>query len=222
MTRIHTILLASLALILAFGVCVPQAQAENGHFGTAAIRVAAMPDAVPAVTSPLIQQGMTAMGPNPPTYGPPPSWPCIPAAAPCSSDPAGGMLVATPEEVFTVTNCESTAGCGELWWTFQTSASLTCPTAGCPISVAITAKQGTNTVYSLPLTSVGTIPSPASVGGPYVDVIYAQQGFGITNWGATVDPTAGNVTITVTTQVTAGTTTRTKVKAKGTLVVAVQ
>jgi hypothetical protein len=236
MTKTRLILLASLALILTLGVSASQAQAEDGlRFHGYTIHVPAMPDATSAVAAPLIQQGMTAMGPTPPTTGVvggvqtgPPSWPCFPTTAPCSSDPAGGYLAAEPEQLFSLTTCEvaydatnGTGGCGQLWWTFETATGLKCPAAGCPLSVAITATQGTNTVYSLPLTNIGTIPSPATEGGPYVEVIYGQQGFG-TTWGATVNPAAGNVTIVVTTQVTAGTTTTKTVTAKGTFIVALQ
>jgi hypothetical protein len=237
MTKTNTILFASLALILALGVCLPQAlAADNLRFHAATIRVPEMPQAIPAAAAPLIQQGATAMGPTPPTTGVvngvqtgPPSWPCFPTSAPCSSDPAGGYLGAIPQESFSITTCEvaynssnGTGGCGQLWWTFETSSALTCPTAGCPLSVAITAKEGSNTLYSLPLTNIGTIPAPSTLGGPYVEVIYGQQGFGTTWDPSAVNPTAGNVTVTVTTQVTAGTTTTTKVTAKGSLVVAVQ
>src|SRR5580704_7145555 len=92
MTKTHMVLFTSLALVLALSLCVSQAKAEDTlRFHTSNIRVPA-PEAIPAAGTPLIQQGMTAMGPNPPTYGPPPSWPCFPTAAPCSADPAGGML----------------------------------------------------------------------------------------------------------------------------------
>jgi hypothetical protein len=235
MTKIRMILLASLALILAFGLCAPQAMADDGlRFHAVTIRAPQMPQAIPAATAPLIQQGMTAMGPTPPVTGVvngtqtgPPSWPCFPTSAPCSSDPSGGFLAAIPQEVFSLATCEvaydstnGTGGCGQVWWTFETASGLTCPTTGCPLSVAITATQGSNTIYSLPLTNIGTLPSSSSEGGPYVEVIYGQQGFG-TTWGATVNPTAGNVTIAVETQVVAGTTTTTKVTAKGSLVIAV-
>jgi hypothetical protein len=238
MTKSRMVLLTWLALMLASALCVPQARAENGpQLGMLTIpHGGAVPQEVlPAATAPLIQQGMTAMGPTPPVTGVvggvqtgPPSWPCFATAAPCTSDPAGGFLAALPEEVFSLTTCEiaynsndGTGGCGQSWWSFETSGSLTCPTAGCPLSVAITAKQGANTVYSLPMTNIGTIPSAATAGGPYTEVIYGQQGFG-TNWGATVNPVAGNVTLTVTTQVGTGPSGTTKVTAKGTLVVALQ
>lgn len=236
MTRTHRTLLTSLALILAFGICAPQARAEDLlRFHTATIRAPRMPDVLPPATVPLVQQGMTAMGPTPPTTGfvggtqtGPPSWPCFPTAAPCGSDPAGGYLAAEPEQLFSLANCEvaydstdGTGGCGQLWWSFEIDSTTTCPAAGCPLSVGITAKQGTTTVYSLPLTLIGDLPSGATAGGSYVEVIYGQQGFG-TNWGATADPAAGNVTITVTTEVGTGRTGKTKVTARGTLVVAVQ
>jgi hypothetical protein len=236
MTKTRMILLTSLALMGVLAVCVLQARAESGP----SLRMLTIPhggaipqEAPPPAAVPLIQQGMTAMGPTPPVTGVvggvqtgPPSWPCFPTAAPCTSDPAGGYLAALPEEVFSLTTCEiaydsndGTGGCGQAWWTFEVSGSFTCPAAGCPLSVAITAQQGANTVYSLPLTNIGTIPSAATEGGPYTEVIYGQQGFG-TTWGATVNPAAGNVTLTVTSQVGTGPNGTTKVAAKGTLVVA--
>jgi hypothetical protein len=230
-TKTYTILLASFALILAIGVCAPQALAEDGpHLNVLTIAHnpvragAAAPQAVPEAASvPLILQGMSTIGPSPSTYGPPPSWPCFPTAAPCSSDPAGGYLAAIPTEVFSLSACESApnsttgiGGCGELWWTFEVSASLTCPTAGCPLSVGITAVQGTTTVYSLPLTNIGTVPSGKTEGGAYTEVIYGSQGLGL-NWGAASNPTStgGPVAFTVTTQVTSGTTTTKTVTATG-------
>jgi len=239
MIRTHKILLAALALILAITFSAPAALAESGvHIRTLTVPHAPSSGATPLAAVPDIQQGPVAMGPTPPVTGVvngvqtgPPSWPCfgMTGQSPCNNDPAGGYLAALPEEVFTIATCESayntnngTGGCGELWWTFEVANAVTCPTAGCPLSVAITAKQGTNTVYSLPLTNIGTIPAPSQLTppGPYTEVIYGQQGLGL-NWSPapTVNPAAGNVTFTVTTQVTVGTTTTTKVTAKGTLVV---
>jgi len=226
MTKTYTILFASIALILALGAS--PALAENIHLRTITVPHTISPDAIPAATTPLVQQGPATMGPTPPSTGVsgPPSWPCFPPTAPCSSDPAGGYLGALPTEVYKLTTCEvaynsttGTGGCGQLWWTFEVASTLTCATAGCPLSVAISAKQGSNTVYNLPLTNIGTLPSPSSLGGAYTEVIYGQQGFG-TNWGATVNPTAGNVTITVTTQVTPST--GAKITAKGSFTVVVQ
>jgi len=238
MTKTHIIVLTSLALVMALCMSVPQAQATENVLRLHSIPAPApaMTMAVPDAATPLIQQGMTAMGPTPPVTGVvggvqtgPPSWPCFPQSAPCTGDPVGGYLGAKPEELFSIATCgvpfnqnNGRGGCGQLWWMFETAANLRCPAAGCPLAVAITAKQGTNTVYSLPLTNIGSIPSPAQFGGPYVEVIYGQQGFGPTWSTGAVNPTAGNVVITVVTQVTAGTTTTTKVKAQGNLTVVVQ
>jgi hypothetical protein len=194
MTKTRTILLSLLALILVAGVCVPQAMAAGPQIHAFTIARSQMPQALPAAI-PGVMQGMTGLGPNPPVASPV-SWPCFAPNAPCTADPAGGMLVATPESIFSLTACQNTsgsnAGCGELWWTFEMGGATG------NIIAAVTATQvsgmTTNTIFSIPPTNLGPAP-PAG----YIEVIYVTNlGFGPNFCSGCVAPVAGAATVAVT------------------------
>jgi hypothetical protein len=86
------------------------------------------------------------MGPNPPATG---DWPCFGGSTDCSSVMAGGLVVGTPEALWS----KSCSGCGQIYYTFQTT------TATGTANVVITVTQGSpaKTLFKTS-GSIGTIP----------------------------------------------------------------
>jgi len=111
------------AAILALGICSRQelkAQDNLGPVGNV-VRVGQL-EFVPAddpYASAGMYQGPVIVGANPPSGGPPPSWPCAGGGsdAPCASIPAGGFVVPFPKQVVAPTFE------GEIVWTFTTTSA---------------------------------------------------------------------------------------------------
>ena len=143
--------------------------------------------------------GMTGWALPPVSAGPPASWPCFAPNAPCTSDPAGGLLIGIPLQQWPIsgsTNCTLVA-CGQIFSTYETT------TGKGSVSISITIKQGATTIFSFSQSKIGTI---------------AANQIGIVDLtGVQLDATAvaGNATITVTTTVG-------KAKVTGTAVVVLQ
>lgn len=210
MTKIRTILFATLALVMVFGVCSQQALAEN-HLQFHRYSIARGPvvsgGAVPNTTAPAVLQGIVAMGPLPLTSPPDPdSWPCFAPNPPCTDDPSGGLLVGEPEELWSLASCNN-ASCGQIYWTFETG------TGSGTLAVAVKVTQGTGTSAKTILALSGTLGSVAANTIEYIVVDGA--GFGPSFCPSCAAPVAGNATITTITKVGS-------VAAKGTRVITLQ
>jgi hypothetical protein len=186
MTKIRACFFAALAMIPLTGVGGQLAMANEGAPGPQAhlTTIARPADVVPSATA-VVFQGMTAWTLPPASAGPPPSWPCFAPNAPCTADPAGGLLIGIPLQQWPIsgtTNCTLVA-CGQIISTYQTT------TGTGSVGVTITIKQGTTTIFSFSKTKLGTA-SANEIG--IVDLT-----------GVQLDTTAvaGNATITVTTTV---------------------
>jgi hypothetical protein len=144
-------LFAALAAVVAIGYCAtPAMAAPTVHFYQRP-GPSVGPDASPNVT-PTFAAGVTAFGLPPTTSG---AFPCFGPNAPCTDDVAGGLLVGLPVQTVPVTstgtagNC-TTEPCGQLYQTFQTTT-----TSG-SLSIKVTIKQGTNTLFTFSKAKIGT------------------------------------------------------------------
>jgi len=187
MRRTRAFLLAALVSIAVVGLSPQRALAQddanlsNVHVtltDNEALGVA--PDAAAAVLA-----GPVGFVLPPPVAGPPPSWPCIAPNAPCTSDPAGGILIGLPLQQWPIsgtTNC-TLVPCGQIMAMFETT------TGKGSVSFSVSIKQGTTTIYSKSFSKVATAKAN-QVG--VVDVT-----------GVQFDTTAvaGAATVTVTTAV---------------------
>src|SRR6202161_3784710 len=144
MRRIRAFLFVALASIVAFGVSGQQALAQDDDANvyitlTDHWVMGVTPDAAAAVLA-----GPVAFVVPPPSAGPPPSWPCVTPPRPCTSDPAGGILIGIPLQQWPIsgtTNC-TTVVCGQIMAMFETTTGTGAVTA------TITITQGTTTIYS--------------------------------------------------------------------------
>jgi hypothetical protein len=164
-------------------MCAKQALAEEGQIAlkTYDLRV---PATNPDAAGPVVQ-GPVAFGLPPVSAGPPPSWPCFAPNAPCSSDPAGGLLVGIPEQVWPIsgtTNCTQVA-CGQIFSLYETT------TGSGSVSVTVSIAQGTTVIYKKTAKNLGTA-GPNQIG--IVDV---------TGIKFATTAVAGSAVITVTTTV---------------------
>lgn len=193
MTKTRAFLFVALALVVALGVSAQLALADDDANNAGIIlfdRQGSTPDAAPAVIG-----GPVAFVVPPPTNGPPPSWPCIAPKAPCSSDPAGGLLMGVPLQQWPIsgtTNC-TMVKCGQIMAMFQTT------TGTGTVSATISIKQGTTTIFS------GKAKGPTAKANQVGVVFLSGIQFATT-------AVAGSATVTVTT--TVGTT---KVSGKTTI-----
>jgi hypothetical protein len=197
MTKTRTFLFLALAVVVAFGVGARQAWAADDDSAKAGIILTDHDDApdVNPLAAAAALAGPVGWVSFPPTVGPPPSWPCIAPASPCTTDPKGGILIGVPLQQWPIsgtTNC-TTEECGQIMAMFETT------TGTGAVSAAITIVQGTTTIYST--TVSGTTAKAKQIGVVYVT-------------GVQLDTTAkaGAATLTVTT--TIGTT---KVSGKTTI-----
>ena len=121
MTKVRMFLFSALAVVLACGICGQPALAQDlaGGAHGSAISIGHIPDASadasPDATSPGMFQGIVGMGPNPPVAG---DWPCF-GGSTCSNVVAGGLVIAEPEQIWT----KSCSGCGQIFYTFQTTTA---------------------------------------------------------------------------------------------------
>jgi hypothetical protein len=188
MRRIRAFAFTALVSIVALGVSVQQAPAQDDDASLGNVHLTLtdhwVPGAVPEAAATVLAGPVGFVVP-PPVSGPPPSWPCIAPKAPCSSDPAGGILIGLPLQQWPIsgsTNCTAVP-CGQIMAMFETT------TGTGAISFTVTIKQGTTTIYSKSSGKVGTAKAH-QVG--VVDVT-----------GVQFDTTAvaGAATVTVTTTV---------------------
>jgi len=131
MTKSRAFLLAVLALIVAMGLSGQLALAEDNDAPTG--------DATAALLA-----GPVAFVVPPPSNGPPPSWPCVAPAAPCTTDPKGGLLMGVPLQEWPIsgtTNC-TMVKCGQIMAMYQST------TATGAAKATISIKQGTTTIFS--------------------------------------------------------------------------
>jgi hypothetical protein len=111
------LLFAALAVVLAGAICGQPALAQDlaGDAHGSMIAIGHITDALPDATSPGMFQGIVGMGPNPPVAG---DWPCF-GGSTCSNVVAGGLVIAEPEQIWT----KSCSGCGQIYYTFQTTTA---------------------------------------------------------------------------------------------------
>jgi hypothetical protein len=199
MTKIRAFLFVALVSVVAFGVSGQQALAQGDDATLSNAHVTLTDHWVPGVSSDALAAvlaGPVGFVVPPPSEGPPPSWPCIAPTAPCSSDPAGGMLIGLPLQQWPIsgtTNCTAVP-CGQIMATFETT------TGTGAISFTVTITQGTTTIYSMSSGKIGTAK--------------AKQVGVVDLTGVQFDTTAvaGAATVTVTTTVG-----KTKVSGKTTI-----
>jgi uncharacterized protein (DUF983 family) len=167
MTKVRTLLFTALAVVLACGICGQQALAQEDRAGDAygsVIAIGHVTDASPDVTSPGMYQGITAMGPNPPVSG---DWPCF-GGSTCSNVVAGGLVIGTPEQVWT----KSCSGCGQIYYTFQTTTA----TGTATFTITVTQGSPVKTLFhysftgsvaknSIEVISVGNVSFAGAVAG---------------------------------------------------------
>lgn len=156
MKRIRSVLFTVLAVIVVVGVCGQPAlaQDEDTAMESPQVHMATVDRYVPGTpdTAAALLAGLVAWGYPPPVNGPPPSWPCFAPNAPCSSDPAGGLLVGIPVQYWPIsgtTNC-TMVPCGQIYALYQTT------TASGTVGVTITIKQSTTTIFSYANKNVGS------------------------------------------------------------------
>jgi hypothetical protein len=202
MMKIRMIMFAALAVIVAFGVCGQQAQAQNSRTTLSVVGKAPTHPVTPDASPSLLYQGVTTMGVLPPAdpngnaY-----WPCFtgggsnPNSADCSTIPAGGVVFGFPVYTWPLTSCtgvSSTAPCGQVYWTFEDDNS----TSG-EISAQVVVKQGTSYVYDSGYVKLG---KNTGLDG-YILAISFDVAFGVGNCTPTtvtcVAPVSGPATITV-------------------------
>lgn len=170
---------AAVAAILLLGACgLPNLRAQDAAGPITVVRVGETgivpgegPDAAKSM-----YQGIVVVGANPPTYGPPPTWPCFGGGsdAPCSSIAAGGFVIPVSMQVI------PKKFNGEVVWTFATT------TASGTAAMKLEVKQGKKTLTSDSF-SFGVVPN---------GIYYAYAG-GVKLSGAG----KGRVTVTATTTV---------------------
>jgi hypothetical protein len=143
MTKTRAFLFAALALIVVLGLSGQQALAQDNADSNVHVflmdRGGPIPDAGTAVLA-----GPVQMVAPPPSAGPPPSWPCFAPNAPCSADPAGGMLIGLPIQQWPIsgsTNC-TMVPCG------QVMAMFTTTTGSGSIGASVSIAQGSTVIYS--------------------------------------------------------------------------
>jgi hypothetical protein len=139
MTKVRMPLFIALAVVLACGICGRQALAQDlaGDAQVRAIAVGHITDVSPDATSPGMYQGITGMGPNPPASG---DWPCFGGSTDCAGIMAGGLVVGTPEQIWS----KSCSGCGQIYYTFQTTTA----TGTATIAVTVTQGSPATTIFS--------------------------------------------------------------------------
>lgn len=180
MTKFRVFLFAAVAVAIALGTS-GQAMASKPTVSVTMKDVRNPMPAGPNVTAPAIV-GVTAFGLPPQTAG---AFPCFGPNAPCTGDPAGGLLVGIPIQYVPIsgtTNC-TTVPCGQAYQTFQTT------TGHGKLGLTITIKQGTTTIFTFHNANVGTA---------------AANQIGIVDLnGLQLDTTAvaGNAIMTITTKV---------------------
>lgn len=146
MKSTRTFLFVALVSIAAL-VSAQQALAQDDDANPSNIHVTLRDHQMPGVTPDAVAAvlaGPVGFVLPPPAEGPPPSWPCFAPKAPCSSDPAGGMLIGLPLQEWPIsgaTNC-TTEPCGQIMAMFETT------TGSGVVGVTVTIKQGTTTIYS--------------------------------------------------------------------------
>lgn len=183
--------------MVALGVCGQPALASDEdtapggprvHMTTVDHYVPGTPDAAAALIA-----GPVAWGYPPPVNGPPGSWPCFAPNAPCTSDPAGGLLVGIPVQYWPISgsaNCTMVA-CGQIYAMYQTTTA----SGTVAVSIIITQKAttGSTTIFKY---------SNANVGSAAASQIGVVSLTGVQLMSTAVP---GNATITVTTKVGAST-----------------
>jgi|HubBroStandDraft_1064217.scaffolds.fasta_scaffold02475_9 hypothetical protein len=197
MTKIRMFMFAAVAVIVAFGMVGQQALALDVHFHSMIIGKADVPDVMPDAASQLHQLITVMAVASPETSSSNFYWPCFTGGSDplCSSIPAGGVVLGAPFYTWPLTTCtSSTAACGQIYWLFETDVAST----KAAIDVSVTVTQGTSTIYNTGTVDVGTNP-----GAGYVEVIWADVGFGPGDCatGTCATPVAGAATITTTTTV---------------------
>lgn len=186
MTRIRLLLHCALAVIAAMAFCSrSRLSANDGGGPVAGVARIGQVDVIPdsgfdAGTG--LYQGIVFAGANPPTYGPPPTWPCFSGvgSAPCSGIPAGGLVIPFPAQVLPVKSM------GEIGWTFTTTTA----TGSAAVSVKVT--QGSTTLFS------NSANFPVSANGIWCAYVGNAKLSGAKTGTATVTvtTTVGTVTIT--------------------------
>jgi hypothetical protein len=163
MTKTSVLLHCAAAVIVAFGICGgPELRAQSAAGPLANIVRIGQVDTIPDTgfdAGAGLYQGIVQVGANPPSDGPPPTWPCVGGGgdAPCSSVPAGGFVVPYPfEPIPTKSN-------GEIVWTFTTTS------ASGTADFAVKITQGTTTIFTY--SGTGTV---AANGIYYAYVINAK------------------------------------------------
>jgi hypothetical protein len=142
MTKTGVSLHCAIAAIAVLGICgQPNLRAQEAagpvtgvvRVGPSGIVAGEDPDAAKSM-----YQGILVVGANPPTYGPPPTWPCYGGGgdAPCSSIAAGGFVIPVSMQVI------PTKFNGEVVWTFATT------TASGTADMKLEVKQGKKTLSS--------------------------------------------------------------------------
>jgi hypothetical protein len=186
MTKTSVFLHCAAAVIVAFGICCCQELKAQGAAGPVAnvVRIGQV-DTLPATgfdAGAGMYPGIVQVGANPPSDGPPPTWPCVGGGgdAPCSSVPAGGLVVPYPfEPIPTKSN-------GEIVWTFTTTSA----SGAADFDVTIT--QGTTTIFS------DTFSSSVAANGVYYGYVINAKLSGAKKGVAkvTVTTTVGSAKIT--------------------------
>ena len=209
MTRVRAFSVVALTIVIAFGILGQQALAQSPHH----LHIQAIPPQsfnAGAPATPLLFQLSFGMGVLPPLDGGgADSWPCFGGAADCSTIAAGGVVIGTPIYTWPLTNCDgntsSSPSCGQIFWFYEDDTGDNTS----HLIVSLTAKQGANYVLDTGKFDFGPNPFPAGS----VIIIYDDTAFG--TLGATgknngfcagsnktcVDPVAGPVAISLTTQI---------------------
>lgn len=186
MTRIRLFLHGAAAIAATFGICSQQQlKAQDTAVPVGHVVRVGQVDVIPADgfdAAAGLYQGPVIVGANPPSAGPPPTWPCTGGGgdAPCTSIPLDGFVIPFPKQVVTPTFE------GEIVWTFTTTSA-----AG-TADFKVTITQGTATLFS------DTFNFAVTANGTWYAYLYDVKLTGATKGVATVTvaTTVGTATIT--------------------------
>lgn len=149
MKKDRMLLFVALAVVLACGFCGYQAVAQDlaGEAQARVITIGHITGAAIPLASGGMFQGITGFGINPPVAG---DWPCFGGATDCSGIAAGGLVIGTPLQVWS----KSCSGCGQIYWTVQTTSA----TGSANITATISQGSPAKAIFKFS-GNVGTVPA---------------------------------------------------------------
>ena len=154
MTKTRILACAQRAALATLGL-LGQAAAQDSAPGHARnfqiVPHANVPDA-----STALNQGVVGIAYLPPAAG---DWPCFGGSTDCSSVAQGGMVIGTPIQNWSLSDCNvKGTTCGQIFWTFEDDS------ASGDLVVSFTVKQGKTTIQSEKPQNYGSITgSPGSI-----------------------------------------------------------